>query len=55
MATYQGDTLTNDNYYLQRLYNNDDEDDERLAKMSLYLDRSIYRPGQTMYFKGLFG
>ena len=53
MATYQGDTLTNDNYYLQRLHNNDDEDDERLAKMSLYLDRSIYRPGQTMYFKGL--
>ncbi|NQX84728.1 MAG: carboxypeptidase-like regulatory domain-containing protein, partial [Flavobacteriaceae bacterium] len=53
MATYQGDTLTNDNYYLQRLYNNDDEDDERLAKMFLYLDRSIYRPGQTMYFKGL--
>lgn len=54
MATYKGDTLINDNYYLQRLYdNNNDEDEERLAKMFLYLDRSIYRPGQTMYFKGL--
>ena len=53
IAAYKGDTLTNNNYYLQRLYNNEDEDEERLAKMFLYLDRSIYRPGQTMYFKGL--
>ena len=53
-ASYKGDTLLNTNYYLSSKYNrNNDDDDERLAKMFLYLDRSIYRPGQTVYFKGI--
>ncbi|SFS93998.1 TonB-dependent outer membrane receptor, SusC/RagA subfamily, signature region [Zhouia amylolytica] len=49
------DTLV-DNFSLYRLYNNrsdDDIDEEWTVKPYLYLDRSIYRPGQTVYFKGI--
>lgn len=53
-ATYKGDTLSHNRYYLYRYYQNSNDDDtETEAKMSLFLDRSIYRPGQTMYFKGV--
>ncbi|MET1258571.1 MG2 domain-containing protein [Flagellimonas sp. DF-77] len=41
-----------------RLYQNrieviENKKEEHWAKLSLFLDRSIYRPGQTLYFKGL--
>jgi TonB-dependent SusC/RagA subfamily outer membrane receptor len=38
-------------------YSNDYEDDEKdedfKAKVAFYLDRAIYRPGQTVYYKGV--
>ncbi|BFP40579.1 hypothetical protein FGF1_14240 [Flavobacteriaceae bacterium GF1] len=47
------DTIINHDYRLYAKntyrYNNDAHE----AKMSLFLDRSIYRPGQTLYFKGI--
>ncbi|MDP4283541.1 MAG: MG2 domain-containing protein [Bacteroidota bacterium] len=59
---YKGDHLFLDNY--QYIYNNsyteedDDYDDQQdyddsNAKVFLFTDRSIYRPGQTVYFKGI--
>lgn len=48
------DSIIN-NYNIYRSYNNygNEDDDEWTAKSHLYLDRSIYRPGQTVYFKGI--
>jgi uncharacterized protein YfaS (alpha-2-macroglobulin family) len=59
--TYQKDKLfLDDNQYI---YNNDDEEaenyinqkeyDKDKAKIFLFTDRSIYRPGQLVYFKGI--
>jgi TonB-dependent SusC/RagA subfamily outer membrane receptor len=53
IASHEGDTLIKENLYLYRRYDNEEADDEHLGKMFLYLDRSIYRPGQTVYFKGV--
>jgi len=39
--------------HLHRYSEDDDDDDEISAKTQIYLDREIYRPGQTMYFKGI--
>ncbi|NOJ76025.1 alpha-2-macroglobulin family protein [Empedobacter stercoris] len=33
-------------------YNRDDEDDDSSVK--IFTDRAIYRPGQTVYFKGIY-
>jgi len=41
-----------DDYYLYKYYNNNDE--VKITYRSfLFTDRSIYRPGQTVYFKGI--
>ena len=54
MATNKGDTLVSSDYlYLHSLSSNTEENEERIAKMTLFLDRSIYRPGQIVYFKGI--
>lgn len=53
IAIHKGDTLLKNGYYLERKYKDNEDDDDRVAKMFLYLDRSIYRPGQTVFFKGL--
>ncbi|MBU2951717.1 carboxypeptidase-like regulatory domain-containing protein [Tamlana agarivorans] len=53
VASHEGDTLTVENLALYRKNDIDDENEEHVSKMFLYLDRSIYRPGQTVYFKGL--
>ncbi|TGV04844.1 alpha-2-macroglobulin family protein [Flavivirga rizhaonensis] len=53
IASHEGDTLIKENLYLYHHYSSDDEDEEHLSKMFLYLDRSIYRPGQTVHFKGV--
>ncbi len=45
------DTLTKDGGYVQG--QTDDEDDEPKPKTILFTDRQIYRPSQTIYFKGL--
>lgn len=40
------------NYFYGRTY--DDTDDEDIdAKVVFYLDRAIYRPGQTVFYKGI--
>ncbi|MDC8003121.1 carboxypeptidase-like regulatory domain-containing protein [Aureisphaera galaxeae] len=52
-ASYREDTLSTKNVYLGQKYDYDDDDDDHIAQMFIYLDRSIYRPGQTVYFKGL--
>lgn len=51
-ASQEGDTLLHTDYSLYRRYEKD-EDEEHTAKMYLFMDRSIYRPGQTLYFKGM--
>lgn len=44
-----GDVLFSEGYYANRW-----EDDERSEiKTHFFLDRAIYRPGQTVYFKGI--
>jgi TonB-dependent SusC/RagA subfamily outer membrane receptor len=49
---HEGDTLTNS--FTQYAYTPDDEDDIDInARITLYLDRAIYRPGQKMFFKGI--
>jgi hypothetical protein len=40
-------SITNSNYYNQIRVENKD------AKLNLFTDRSLYRPGQTVYFKGI--
>ena len=61
--TYKKDRLFLDDLavHLQLLFNNNNDDDyddqedydEDNAKVFLFTDRSIYRPGQTVYFKGI--
>lgn len=59
---YQQDHLFLDEYQYSYNYNNNEEDDnydnqkeydEDKAKIFLFTDRSIYRPGQLVYFKGI--
>lgn len=52
VASIKGDTLLHNDYNLYRTYRNE-KDDEHIAKLYLFMDRSIYRPGQTLYFKGM--
>jgi uncharacterized protein YfaS (alpha-2-macroglobulin family) len=45
------DSVQIDSYNYRYNYNQDDEEEERVV---LFTDRPIYRPGQTVYYKGLF-
>ncbi|WP_170113591.1 alpha-2-macroglobulin family protein [Mucilaginibacter yixingensis] len=49
----KGDTLIGENYYATSLNAPDDEDDDPEERTVLFTDRQIYRPGQTVYFKGM--
>ncbi|WP_069658740.1 alpha-2-macroglobulin family protein [Arcticibacter eurypsychrophilus] len=49
---YKGDTLTNESKYINGAADNN-RDDEAKDKTVLFTDRQIYRPGQSIYFKGL--
>ena len=50
-VSYGNDELfTNDNYYS---YNYDSYRKQKQLRTFLFTDRSIYRPGQTVYFKGI--
>src|SRR5690606_5613861 len=42
--------FTNNQY---KYFNNDDVKESEESKISILTDRSIYRPGQTVYFKGI--
>ncbi|TKG97227.1 alpha-2-macroglobulin [Puteibacter caeruleilacunae] len=52
VAVSKGDTLINSSEFVSSHYRRE-EKKRHHARMYLYLDRSIYRPGQTIYFKGL--
>jgi uncharacterized protein YfaS (alpha-2-macroglobulin family) len=43
----------NKNYINDSKEYSDDENDEFKGKVEFYLDRAIYRPGQTVYYKGI--
>jgi len=49
---FNGDTLQHDEGYVTG-DSSDDDNDEAKEKTILFTDRQIYRPGQTIYFKGL--
>ncbi|MBC8755744.1 carboxypeptidase-like regulatory domain-containing protein [Kordia sp. YSTF-M3] len=53
--TFKNDTLYTNNTSLGYNYEKGDTDEntELKAKPFIFTDRSIYRPGQTMYFKGI--
>ncbi len=48
----KGDKAYFDNYYMQRSFN-DNDDKKIIYNAFLFTDRSIYKPGQTVYFKGI--
>lgn len=51
---FEGDTVQFNGYYYYRYRNNHkNQDDNILARTFLFTDRSIYRPGQTVFFKGM--
>jgi TonB-dependent SusC/RagA subfamily outer membrane receptor len=53
-VTYKGDQAMFGKFYAYPNYSdNDDEDEGFAAKSFLFTDRSIYRPGQTIFFKGI--
>jgi TonB-dependent SusC/RagA subfamily outer membrane receptor len=53
-VSYEQDTAQFGNFYVYQGYNSDPDDDKGFsAKSFLFTDRSIYRPGQTVYFKGI--
>ncbi|WP_299524318.1 alpha-2-macroglobulin [uncultured Lutibacter sp.] len=55
-VNYKNDQATFGDYYLYEKRKKDAlEDDESIEiKPFVFTDRSIYRPGQTVYFKGIF-
>lgn len=58
LIAHKGDTIQNSFYtYINRSINNDTRNEKEIIKDNAYahffLDRSIYRPGQTLKFKGI--
>lgn len=52
MVTFKDDHAVFENFYVHN-YNDEEEDSQQIVKAFLFTDRSIYRPGQTVYFKGI--
>nr|WP_130286195.1 MG2 domain-containing protein [Aquimarina brevivitae] len=52
-VSYQNDVATFDNLYLNKSRNYTNPEGNTKQKAFLFTDRSIYRPGQTIYFKGI--
>lgn len=50
---HQNEIANFNNYYVSRYYGNDDNEKETEYHAFLFTDRSIYRPGQLVYFKGI--
>ena len=50
---YNGETANFDNYYINGYYNRNDNTNNTTYNAFLFTDRSIYRPGQVVYFKGI--
>ena len=53
IVSSNGDTLKKQNFRMPYGYGFDEDEEEHIARTFLYLDRKIYRPGQTLYFKGV--
>jgi len=51
-TNYKNEKAYFDRYSLNRYYDNNDEE-EITYRSFIFTDRSIYRPGQTVYFKGI--
>ncbi len=51
--TYQNDVLHLGNIYSNKYYNTKDYSKQEKYQGFLFLDRSIYRPGQEVFFKGI--
>ena len=52
-AVYNGETAYFKNYYSNRYYKDSDTTNQISYHPFLFTDRSIYRPGQVVYFKGI--
>lgn len=58
LISHNGDTISNSFYtYINQSFNNDSRSNSQAikdnAQTHFFLDRSIYRPGQTLKFKGI--
>ncbi len=51
-VNHKNDTAYFDNYYLRNYYSNQEKTNSYYNSF-LFTDRSIYRPGQTLYFKSI--
>ncbi len=55
-VSYKGERLFMSDYQYDYYYYNDNDNNESIPEnisVFLFTDRSIYRPGQTLYFKGI--
>ncbi len=52
-VSYEKDSAYFEGYYLNQSYKSAQNDKETRYNTFLFTDRSIYRPGQTVYFKGI--
>jgi len=52
-VNYNGDVAYFKDHYTNGYYNENDEEAKITFKPFVFTDRSIYRPGQTVYFKGI--
>lgn len=51
--SYEGDSLQINKNYLNSYDEYSKDNDDLIGKVEFYLDRAIYRPGQTVYYKGI--
>lgn len=51
--SYEGDSLQINKNYLNSYSDYAKDNDDLTGKVEFYLDRAIYRPGQTVYYKGI--
>ncbi|HEY9045764.1 MAG TPA: carboxypeptidase-like regulatory domain-containing protein [Ohtaekwangia sp.] len=52
-VNYQQDHADFGGYYIYGSYNQNNDKEELTARSFMFSDRSIYRPGQIVYFKGI--
>ncbi|MGV6829411.1 MAG: alpha-2-macroglobulin family protein [Flavobacteriales bacterium] len=52
-VTYKEDFMNFGDFYVGRYYPNEDDESKTHYNAFIFTDRSIYRPSQTVYFKGI--
>lgn len=50
---YKGDRLNTEDAIYQRYYSSEREEKKEAVRVHFFTDRSLYRPGQVVYFKGI--